>query len=373
MSRTGGIIPGTAIVRASPGQAVSTGPSAPAVLGGAVIGAVVAGPVGLLIGAGVAALASARSRSYDPRCHGLHDNPHHAPTQQLVQPLVQIRIPAERIRRYCDAVFYDIEVTSQGHDSFWTVARRYNDFYALNAQLTYIMNGFHSWSAPFPRKHLLSCTGLKLQRRRAQLERWLQRALQHPQNCNAMPKLLFDFLGIGRLQVALPPTVAQTAFPMTAPLVVPPPPSPATEVPESAPPQISSQMLQIQVPAGVVGGQVLAVAVPDGRQIAFTLPVGAAPGLQLQLEFDPTAGTLSAVATGPAGRPQQSAAPLIAESTGQVLLQVRVPPGAAPGQLLEVVVPSGQRLEVALPETAHAGADLQLWYDPTKGTLRSVT
>lgn len=93
----------------------------------------------------------------------------------------------------------------------------------------------------------------------------------------------------------------------------------------------------------------------------------------MQLEFDPTAGTLSAVATGTAGPSQQSAAPLIAESTGQVLLQVNVPLGSAPGQLLEIIVPGGQRFEVAVPETARAGTDLQLWYDPTNGTLKSIT
>ena len=55
----------------------------------------------------------------------------------------------------------------------------------------------------------------------------------------------------------------------------------------------AGQVLQIVVPAGVTSGQILSVNVPDGRQLTFEVPPGSPPGSELQLWFDPAAGTVS--------------------------------------------------------------------------------
>lgn len=53
------------------------------------------------------------------------------------------------------------------------------------------------------------------------------------------------------------------------------------------------EVMVIDIPAGVTSGQVLAITVPDGRQIEFTVPDGKGGGAQLELWFDPAAGTLA--------------------------------------------------------------------------------
>ena len=55
----------------------------------------------------------------------------------------------------------------------------------------------------------------------------------------------------------------------------------------------AGQVLQIAIPAGVSSGQTLSVTVPDGQQLNFTVPPGVSGGSELQLWYDPVAGTVS--------------------------------------------------------------------------------
>ena len=55
----------------------------------------------------------------------------------------------------------------------------------------------------------------------------------------------------------------------------------------------AGQVLQIAIPAGVSSGQTLCVTVPDGQQLNFTVPPGVSGGSELQLWYDPVAGTVS--------------------------------------------------------------------------------
>jgi len=48
-----------------------------------------------------------------------------------------------------------------------------------------------------------------------------------------------------------------------------------------------SGTLEIEIPGGIGAGQLLGVAVPDGRQLVVPVPEGYGPGSKLQLWFDP--------------------------------------------------------------------------------------
>jgi len=53
------------------------------------------------------------------------------------------------------------------------------------------------------------------------------------------------------------------------------------------------QVMSIEIPAGVSAGQTLSISVPDGRQIELIVPDGKKGGDQLEVFFDPAAGTLA--------------------------------------------------------------------------------
>lgn len=130
--------------------------------------------------------------------------------------------------------------------------------------------------------------------------------------------------------------------------------------------------MEVEVPQGVRAGQVIGVTVPDGRQAALTVPEGSLPGSTLSLSFDPVAGTLSLrmlpSAEGAAVEPSNELHLSRDASSGQVMV-VQIPAGVAPGQLLGINVPTGQQINVAVPNGAAEGSSLHLWFDPAAGTL----
>jgi len=68
--------------------------------------------------------------------------------------------------------------------------------------------------------------------------------------------------------------------------------SSAQPTPAEHSPVDPSATVLVQVPAGVGGGQLIAVTVPSGRQVNFKLPAGAREGQTLRLWFDPISSTL---------------------------------------------------------------------------------
>jgi len=68
--------------------------------------------------------------------------------------------------------------------------------------------------------------------------------------------------------------------------------SSAQSAPAEHSPVDPSATVLVQVPAGVGGGQLIAVTVPSGRQVNFKLPAGAREGQTLRLWFDPISSTL---------------------------------------------------------------------------------
>merc|ERR1711879_350247 len=69
------------------------------------------------------------------------------------------------------------------------IRKRYREFRELACYLEF--------SDAFPRKHLFSCIGDKLEKRRLKLESWLRMALWHQNDFPDMRQLLREFLGYG--------------------------------------------------------------------------------------------------------------------------------------------------------------------------------
>jgi hypothetical protein len=89
--------------------------------------------------------------------------------------VASLKLPSAAIQqRAADGcTLFGVEVTAHGDQQQWTVLKRYNDFCSLRDGLG--RGVLAMIDAPFPRKHVRSVTGARLEERRAQLERWLQR------------------------------------------------------------------------------------------------------------------------------------------------------------------------------------------------------
>lgn len=241
------------------------------VLAGGAVGAAACGPAGALVGAAVGAAAT----SGPPKGKG-KGKWKGAPAMVAVEmpPLAvsAIGIPAAGIEQKSGVTYFGVEVMPETGATY-RLQKRYNEFDALKDRLARIAPG-SMIDRGFPPKHLFSCEGAKLEERRHGLEQWLKGALNHPNGRGAWCLELRGFLEVGQIHTLAPGMVAE---------------SPAV----SAPPAPEGQALKILVPDGVVAGQVLAVTVPDGRQLNFTVPAGFPPGSELELWFDPAAGSLS--------------------------------------------------------------------------------
>jgi len=119
----------------------------------------------------------------------------------------------------------------------------------------------------------------------------------------------------------------------------------------------SGDLMVIDVPAGVLPGQVIAIAVPDGRQIEVTVPAGKRGGDQLELLFDLAAGTLTPKTPGQIG------------TASDQLMVIQVPPGVVPGQVIGIAVPDGRQINATVPHNKRGGDQLELWFDAAAGTL----
>jgi len=267
-----------------------------------------------------------------------------------------IQIPAGGTEMRGDTTFFAVDVYPEGGGAPWRTMRRYNDFHSLNASIGTQLPG-----AAFPRKHLMGCTGSKLESRRAGLELWLQRVLENPSSRTAWTKRLVDFLEAGRVMMQTSPAaMSSPAAPGSQRLQLA---APKSSAPQSAVPAASDvQLIQIEVPHGCRPGQHLGVTVPDGRQLTVVVPEGVAAGAVLDLEFTASTGTLAYL---PAELPEVA--------SNQLILEVQVPPGVTPGQLMSVPCPDGQNVTVTVPPNSVPGGVLTLSYDQAKRTLTPVT
>lgn len=117
--------------------------------------------------------------------------------------------------------------------------------------------------------------------------------------------------------------------------------------------------MELTVPPGATGGQLLTVTGPTGREISMMLPQGARPGMKVRFRV------AAEQVRGPA-----------AGQANIVKLQVTVPHGAWPGQPITVQAPNGEHIQVQVPVGAVAGMSIQFDVDarygrpPEKVTMR---
>jgi len=218
--------------------------------------------------------------------------------EEPVQPLAiqRICVSPELMEVRGDGTFFGIEVFPESGNC-WTVHRRYNQFHDLHNDLGSMFQSFPD--APFPRKHMLGCTGQKLEDRRRGLEVWLQRALQQPGMRQQHTKLLRDFLQTGRVFIASPGAAPAAVAPNTPGAGRPASTADSFDHPRpSAPPadppvEEDASVVEVVIPEGVVPGQVLAVTVPDGKQVHWTIPEGVRAGSHVELFYNAEQGTLT--------------------------------------------------------------------------------
>mmetsp|Transcript_56892 Transcript_56892/g.117586 ORF Transcript_56892/g.117586 Transcript_56892/m.117586 type:complete len:278 (+) Transcript_56892:73-906(+) len=183
-----------------------------------------------------------------------------------------VQLPPQWMEKRDSVTFFAVDVISESGAS-WRVMRRYTDFLELKDQLGHVSSSFPA--ARFPKKHCFSCEGQKLEMRREALELWLRRATEHPRSSAEWLGPLRRFLESGRKFVT-------------------------TESSASAPVSNNDQMeddtlLEVLVPPGVRGGQLLTVSMPDGNMKTITLPKDAVCGSQLNFRYSYSRRTLSLV------------------------------------------------------------------------------
>jgi len=189
------------------------------------------------------------------------------PSDDTTLNVSTVQLPATGIEKRGDVSFFGIDATSADASAAWRIQRRYNDFSALHVKL-----GKLSFpDVPFPGKTMCAVkAGAPMESRRVGLEKWLLRVLQQPQSQAAWKEPLRAFLE-------------------------PPPPAalPASNSRPSAPTAESAEELAITVPAGVVGGQVISVAVPDGSHKTFAVPASCKAGEVVSLVYDASTASLT--------------------------------------------------------------------------------
>ncbi|CAE7864179.1 CML6 [Symbiodinium sp. KB8] len=181
-----------------------------------------------------------------------------------------VQLPPQWMEKRDSVTFFAVDVISESGAS-WRVMRRYTDFLELKDQLGHVSSSFPA--ARFPKKHCFSCEGQKLEVRREALELWLRRATEHPRSSAEWLGPLRRFLESGRKFIT-------------------------TESSASAPAANNDQMeddtlLEVLVPPGVRGGQLLTVSMPDGNMKTITLPKDAVCGSQLNFRYSYSRRTLS--------------------------------------------------------------------------------
>jgi len=304
-----------------------------ATVGCAVVGLVVGGPVGLLIGGGIGHLAS---RSGGQRLPAFQLN------------VVSVQIPRGLIMERQGVTYFSIDITDSSGQA-WRIMRRYSEIRRLRDQLNV--------AYPFPKKHLFGCYGQKLEARRAGLEAWLSAMTVQCQSQGVPPRLVpniqgFLLAGRGVIQ-PVPGSVARAAAALPAP--APLEPTLDQAVNDVA---MEKMLVSVQVPPGVRAGQLLGVTVPGGRQLTVVVPESA--GQELQLEFDPVAGSLRVPTSPPA---VQSPPPAVSE---QLEIRVPVPEGVQPGQGLLIRVPDGREVQVEVPQGAKSGGSFVATIEPRR-------
>lgn len=322
-----------------------TGEKVAATVGCAVVGLLVGGPIGAIIGGSVGAFVSKAGSQESALASNL--------------TISSVRFPRDAIRENQGVTFFAIDVVpTQGAP--WRIMRRYSQLRTFMEQVGRKHN--------FPRKLWWGCHGDRLEERRRGLEVWLNSVIRAHQG-QSIPAnkatVWQSFLEAGAVALLQPAAAA----------------TPGAMAGSSG---SSSQVVPVQVPPGIVPGQTIKFAAPDGSQRCFQVPAGATAGTVLQVQWSsatrvPEQSAGEALTPGPEARLQSESSakpsgaptpPATASADEKVLLSITIPQGVTAGQLLAVQVPGGQTLQVEVPQVA--GPELELEFDPVAQTISPV-
>jgi len=171
---------------------------------------------------------------------------------------IQVRLPPEGMQQRDGVTYFEVQVLPP-NDVPWRVMRRFKHFRALSKE-----NDVLSETQMPPK--LWFHDEMKLEARRAQLERWLQGTLA----AEIVPYSLNKFLLLGRC----PLEESQ---------------APSAPLPEEGD---GLYLLEVEVPAGLGPDDLIQVEVPGKETIVISVPWGIVPGQPLQLWWDPVANSL---------------------------------------------------------------------------------
>lgn len=305
-----------------------------ATVGCSVLGMVVAGPLGAMVGAGLAVAATQPDATLFPLL------------QRGRHTIANVSLPRDGMTKQQGVTYFAVDVVDINGFT-WRLLRRYSHFDRFQN-----LTNNHEIRCVFPGKTFFSCSGNELEQRRLGLEAWTRDMLR-VFSSTGIPKRLQaefeDFFTRGRSE----------ARPPAPPLPPPPPAAPA------APP--AAQAFAVEVPGGVNAGQQLMVKNPmDGSSFLITVPLGTGPGSILQVSPPADASGL--------GVAVPSSSPVQAPAAGEqkILLSISIPPGVSAGQTLGVKVPDGRELAVVVPPGL-GQQEVQLEYDAVSGSLDVVT
>merc|ERR1712061_385488 len=100
--------------------------------------------------------------------------------EQTTSLIAGVEIPPEGVTQRGEVTVFRIDVTPANGGPPWEVWKRYQQFHDLYVGLHPVGN--HLAAVAFPRKHLLACTGRKLEARRQGLEAWLMEVVREAQS-----------------------------------------------------------------------------------------------------------------------------------------------------------------------------------------------
>lgn len=302
---------------------------------GSVLGMVVAGPLGAIMGAGLAVAATQPDASLFPLL------------QRGRHTIANVSLPRDGMTKQQGVTYFAVDVVDINGFT-WRLLRRYSHFDRFQG----LMNN-HEIRCIFPGKTFFSCSGNELEQRRFSLEAWTRDMLRVFSSTgipNRLQAEFEDFFTRGRSEPRPP-----------APPLPPAPPAPA------APAAALGQAFAVEVPGGVHAGQQLMVKNPmDGSSFLITVPLGTGPGSIVQVSPPADASGLGVAV--PSSSPVQT--PAAGEQ--KILLSISIPAGVSAGQTLGVKVPDGRELTVVVP-SGLGQQEVQLEYDAVSGSLDVVT
>lgn len=315
----------------------STSGAVAATVGCSVLGMVVAGPLGAMVGAGLAVAATQPNATMFPLL------------QRGRHTIANVSLPRDGMTKQQGVTYFAVDVVDTNGFT-WRLLRRYSHFSRFQA----LMNNYEI-RCVFPGKTFFSCSGNELEQRRLGLEAWTRDMLRVFSSTgipNRLQAEFEDFFTRGRSE-ARPPA---------------PPLPPAAPAPAPPAPPALGQAFAVEVPGGVHAGQQLMVKNPmDGSNFLITMPLGTGPGSILQVSPPADASGLGMAV--PSSSSVQAPA---AGAEQKILLSISIPPGVSAGQTLGVKVPDGRELTVVVPPGL-GQQEVQLEYDTVSGSLDVVT